>query len=1139
MFNIYHSNNLDVQKSILCRLLALEPQSDPFTPDTILVQSPGMAQWLQLKLAEENGIAANFHFPMPASFIWQQYVDNLPNVAEQSHFSKDSMTWRLMHLLENTDFQPILHYLNNVPESAQQKRYQLARKVADLFDQYLVYRPNWIAAWEQKQDELVLTEILRQQKQADDKLKAQITEDVQWQGTLWRALVEDINLSTQNGAQAHHRANLHRQYLSLNSYKNLPKRIFIFGISALPKTYLETFAAMSEHCDVHLFFNNPSQYYWGDIVDEKFAQKLALKKLSHFEQSTQVEIFSAEKLAQYQAGQQEWTAEQECLSIGNPLLATWGKLGRDFFYLLSELDTQDIQANTELNGSTLLTQIQRKILHLSPSEANSLTLAEQDQSLTFHACHSPMREVEVLHDYLLQCFQSDSNLTPKDIVVMVADIDRYAPYIQAVFGQYQRKFWHKKSGEMRYDNRYIPFSISDETLSESDVLLATFLNLLRLKDSKFSAEDVLALLDIPAIRTRFEMSLDDLEQLRHWVKDSGIRFGLLSNNTENQSTEQNLNSWQSGLERLLLGFAMREENGVWQQNYLGVDSSYGLKSQLVGALAAFIEALQRWHNVLLQSYQIEKWQEFLTALLHDFFAPETQTAEMLSYIDTKIQQITELLQDLNVDEPLSAEVMVDLLTEKLNEQSNSLKFLVGRVSFCTLLPMRSIPFKVVCLLGMNEQDYPRQQSPNSFDLMQYHRQKGDRFRRDDDRYLFLEALLAAEERLYISYIGQSIVDNTPLEPSVLVNQLLDYLAENLPAQGENAGGKSLITRHSMTAFSPENFSKNHRTFAREWAEIRNDEQTLPDFVQTMAHDSTNQHIHVEITQLIKFVQNPVQFFFEQQLGVYFRDQEEDIADSENFQLNQLDMYNIRQDLLTQVTPDFETYFNRLRLKGVLPRGEFAQVYAQEVRSEIEMFLPILQKYHQQTAESRYVDLSIEVGDKIVHLTGYLTNLFATNQRVVWRAGAHKDNYVIENWLYFLIQAVAENLSPANNTPAPIFYGREKGELSGKSFAVDENFDPLSVLKQYLQSYLASEQRMVLAVTKEIAKYLKNMNDSTASLRHIEEIANASSYGEYDSSDIYWQRVLKQTANLTDYVDEINACTSSWFQAMTDTLISVK
>ena len=471
MFYIYHSNDLDVQKDILLTLMEQIP-SDPFVPETIMVQSQGMAQWLQLQIAEKKGIAANLKFPLPASFIWQQYVDNLPNVAEQSQFAKDAMAWRLMTLIPQANVAQLNAYLQSSSASEQQKRYQLALKIADLFDQYLVYRPDWIAAWERGDNVYIEQQIKNQKLTEHEKLFQQIQQDIQWQGELWRALVADVQAQHEESA-VQHRAKLHNAYLNLlqqQAPRNLPARLFVFGISALPKTYLETLVAMSTHCDIHLFFNNPSREYWGDIVDQQFAQKLALKQRQAWK--------SAEKntalLSNISAPTEE-TQDGELLQVGNPLLATWGKLGRDFFYLLSQVDGTDIQFFTELTGMSLLSQVQNRILNLKPNKTALLTLAPNDRTLTCHACHSPMREVEVLHDYLLQLFQQEPTLTPKDIVVMVADIDQYTPYIQAVFGQYQRY------SQGRLESRFIPFSISDGKLSENDVLLAAFLSLLKLK----------------------------------------------------------------------------------------------------------------------------------------------------------------------------------------------------------------------------------------------------------------------------------------------------------------------------------------------------------------------------------------------------------------------------------------------------------------------------------------------------------------------------------------------------------------------------------------------------------------------------------------------------------------------------------
>lgn len=1099
MFYIYHSNDLDVQKDILLHLME-QHGNDPFQPETIMVQSPGMAQWLQLQIAEKTGIAANLSFPLPASFIWQQYVDNLPQVSQQNQFSKEAMAWRLMRLIPQANVPQLNRYLQSSTQSEQQKRYQLALKIADLFDQYLVYRPDWIAAWERGDDSYISQQISAQQTSHRENLLQQIQQAIYWQGDLWRALVADIRHHSPDKV-IQHRANLHDDYLALlknHQPRNLPARLFVFGISALPKTYLETLVAMADHCDVHLFFNNPSREYWGDIVDPTFLQKLSLKQRIEWKSP---EKFTALLSDLYKST--ERTQDDELLQTGHPLLATWGKLGRDFFYLLSQIDGQDIQFFTELAETSLLSQLQNRILNLTPNQKALLNYTENDRTLSFHSCHSPMREVEVLHDYLLQLFQQQPELTPKDIVVMVADIDRYTPYIQAVFGQYQR----------HNDSRSIPFSISDGKLSENDVLLATFLSLLKLKESQFSAEDVLALLDIPAIREQFHISLQDLETIRHWVKDAEIRFGL----NEQDGVMRNFNSWQAGIERMLLGFALREENSIWQDS-LGFDNTYGLKGQLVGLLAAFLARLQQWQQDLQAEYSMEKWQLILTALVDDFFAPNEINLDILLYIKDSIQQLSDLLAELHFEQAISIDVLADAMAARLDENDHSQKFLVGKVNFCTLLPMRAIPFKVVCLLGMNNEDYPRQQTPNSFDLMQYHRQKGDRLRRDDDRYLFLEALLAAQQYLYISYVGRSITDNQVREPSVLVSQLLDYINENL------VDGQLQVQQHSMTIFSPENFSETHRTFAKEWLPLVNRQSVrIADFATPCEQSVTEKIERIEFSQLVQFVRHPVRYFFEKQLGVYFYDDEELISDSENFTLDGLDKYAIKDSMLSYEQSELDYFFQKQKLKGVLPRAEFATIFEQKVRSEMMPFQLALQQYISQPPQTEWHELTIQTSQGDILLHGALDQLFGDNkQRVTWRVGSMKDSFRIENWLAYLWQ-----VATTEREQSPLFYTKDKG-VSAHSFKTVDKSTALELLQIYVESYVQGIHHIQLIPTDNLSKWLKLTPESAVeNLSVLSELAQGDGY--HSHGDMYWARVFMQT-NEWDWQGMLST-TKAWFERM--------
>ncbi|BFU59566.1 MULTISPECIES: exodeoxyribonuclease V subunit gamma [Rodentibacter] len=1118
MFIVYYSNQLEKQKEILAEVFKNLLPEDPFQQDIILVQSPGMAQWLQMALAKKNGISANLTFPMPATFIWQLYADNLPAVALQNPFDKDAMMWRLMDLIPDfltlESFAPLRHYLASSHHSEQYKRYQLSRKIADLFDQYLVYRPEWIFAWEREEDENITVQIKMQQSHLNETLLQQIQDNVAWQGILWRALVAKVKADL--GDQAMHRAALHEQFLSLlnnkERAKKLPERIFIFGISALPTAYLSILQAMSSEVDIHLFFNNPSQEYWGDLRDLRMDYLRSRMRRDYQKQNEIRPLFSVGQISQLEKGDLETTYHDENLQIGNPLLAAWGKMGRDFLYTLvrdeERVETYSVNAYEDISNSTLLGQLQSHILHL---ENRPLKIEKNDRTLSIHSCHSAMREVEVLRDYLLGLFNQDPTLTPKDIVVMVADINQYTPYIQAIFGQ--------KNGNAPL----IPFSISDNKLSESDVLVSSYLTLLRLKESTFSAEEILTLLDVPAMRERFNISLSDLPLVREWVADAGIRFGL-----QKQQNGVNFNSWQAGLERMVLGYAMREEHGVWQES-LGLDSSYGLKGLLAGKLSHFFSVLSAWYEELQHTHSMEKWREILTALLTDFFVQNEETKDTLFYIQEKINEIAELLAELHFDTPLQADVIADVMTIKLEEAPNSLKFLAGNVNFCTLLPMRSVPFKVVCLLGMNEADYPRTQTPNSFDLMQYHHQKGDRVRRDDDRYLFLEALLAARDYCYISYIGRSIIDNQPKAPSVLVTQLLDYVNHS-----QTDEQKIVVQQHSMTAFSPNNFKNTEnfdRSFADKWLPMAKIDASAQQKEFIVKMDNKENITEIELDRFVSFVENPVKFFFEKQLGVYFRDEDDRIADSENFVLSGLDKYALNNALIYTDEDKFDEYFAQARVKGVLPRAQFGKVAAETVRDTVLEFKEKIEELGKPHNASIDFNLDVLWGDKTqsVRLFGYMENLFEGEQVIEWRFADYKERYRIRPWLYYLLRLVTQN-----NAMPPILITKDK-RIEFSPITPEAALDQLRI---YVQAYLQSQFEIQLIPTvdkitdfivrEESAVYFESI------LEKLKKLAEDNKFGNHTKkADPYWARVLAQTTkfekeeNLAVLIEQ----TKNWFGLM--------
>ncbi|WP_461538016.1 exodeoxyribonuclease V subunit gamma [Spongorhabdus nitratireducens] len=935
MLTVHHSNQLDVLKDLLVSLIQRDPIQDPFTDEQILVQSPGMAQWLRLELAKSLGIAAGTAFPLPASFIWEMFKRTLPGVPARSAFTKDSMTWKLVTLLptllDQEAFAPLRHYLEDDPDGI--RCYQLAGKIADTYDQYLVYRPDWVLDWEAGDD------------------RTDITADQPWQPILWRALVKH----TADLGQSHwHRANLYEQFTQQLQKKTatgvLPKRLFVFGISALPPNYVEALKALGEHIEVHLMITNPCRYYWGDIKDPKYLARLDARLLP---------------------SSQKTSAAGEA---GNPLLASMGKLGRDYLHQLYELPAGEIDAFVDIDRDNLLANIQADILNLEDNTevSSPFTIKDNDHSLSLHSCHSPMREVEVLHDHLLGLLEQNPALTPKDIVVMMPDVDSYSPCVQAVFGSAP-------------EQRFIPFSVSDLSTTTEHPVLEGLLHLLSLNTSRASAPELLELLEIPAILDRFGLTSGDFELLREWVPSAGIRWGL---NEDHQTScdlpARNSNTWAFGLRRMLLGYAMPEAAGLYQDIY-PFEASQGMAAERIGRLASFIEQIEYLSETLEQPRSAPDWILYINQLLESFFTPEAHEYP-LDRVRRHLEELKQQLEDAGYTDTLPLPVLFDYLNERLSNERGSQRFLAGQVNFCTLMPMRSIPFKIVCLLGMNDGAYPRSLPPTGFDLIARHTQRGDRSRRDDDRYLFLEALLSARQQLYISYVGRSIRDDSERTPSVLVTELLDYccrsctLESDIDASDKQISAK-LLQQHTLQPFSPECFKPDHQSYAAEWlpAAISQNAESTEYTTEFLNQELPAAEVvkELELSELLRFYRNPCKYFFNRRLKVWFEAEDETLEEQEPFNLDGLQRYQILGGLLESQLKHGNTdgYEAALQASGQLPHGHFGDILLDDQKETITEMSKELLPAIQNPVDDIEVDLELQTKQGSVRLTGWLRGCY--------------------------------------------------------------------------------------------------------------------------------------------------------------------
>lgn len=1050
MFTVYHSNQLDLLKTLAAWQIENQPLRDPFQSEVVLVQSPGMAQWLQMSLATQFGIAANIDFPLPASFIWDMFVRVLPGIPKESAFNKASMSWKLMailpEMLTHPEFAMLQHYLTDDGDG--RKLFQLASRVADLYDQYLVYRPDWLNAWEK-----------------GDRIDG-LGEAQQWQAPLWAALVAYTH---RLGQPEWHRANLYARFISTLEKSTtrppgLPDRVFICGISALPPVYLQALQALGRHIDIHLLFTNPCRHYWGDIQDYAFLAKLQNRRRQHFEHKRESTLFRQDDATSLfnEAGEQQ---------LSNPLLASWGKLGRDNLFLLSQMESREIDAFVDIEPTTLLQSLQRDLLELEDNAVLGLKAEEwqnsrhkrlldpEDRSVSLHLCHSPQREVEVLQDRLLEIMEKDPAISPRDIIVMVSDIDAYTPFIQAVFGNAPAE-------------RYLPFAISDRRASQAHPALQAFLALLSLPDSRFPCEEVLALLEVPAVAERFMIDEEGLKRLRFWVGEAGIRWGLDDETVRNlELPPTGQHTWHFGLTRMLLGYAMNSEAGDWQ-GVLPYDESSGLIAELTGNLADLLMRMRRWREQLSLPRPLEEWLPLCRELLQDFFAGDADTEVALALIEEQWQQTINYGIQSGYQQAVPLSLLRDELTARLDQERISQRFLAGPVNFCTLMPMRSIPFKVVCLLGMNDGVYPRTLAPLGFDLMSQQPKKGDRSRRDDDRYLFLEALNSAQQQLYISYIGRTIQDNSERFPSVLVSELVEYISQSfcLPEDRDrdvDSSAKAVEAHlkhlHSRTPFAAENFTPEaeYRSYAAEWLPAAKASGVAhPPFMQPLPPLAVGE---LNLEQLTSFWRHPVRAFFSQRLGVSFRLEETELPDAEPFTLDNLSRYQVNTLLLNTLIEGEpgEPLYARQRAAGNLPYGAYGELFWQE---QLEEMSGLAERVREQRRESTSREINLPVGG--IQLTGWLSHI-QEDGLLRWRPGHLNYTDGLALWLEHLVYC------SLGGSGSSRMYGRKESQWCFPALPEEQ---ALGWLEHYVSGYLQGMSAPLLLLPKTGGAWLDTSYD---------------------------------------------------------------
>ncbi|MFA7229849.1 MAG: exodeoxyribonuclease V subunit gamma [Victivallaceae bacterium] len=1030
-FHLVSGNRMEMLAEDLAGRLKKSCGKATLAPETVVVQSRGMERWLQLKLAEQNGIAGNIDFPFPRTFVSKYVFQPLlkQRGGIEDDFSPAVYAWKIFdklpELTEKYDvFSTLKHYIEHDDTSL--KAYQLAEKIAGLFEQYQIFRPDVAAQWDRGQNPLGAID------------------QSGWQWKLWQELRQRAGGNTF--------ASLYRELLQCVYPEIYPgqntqtpdfeplkqlKRVFFFGFSSIPPAFLDILLAVSKYIEVYFYYLNPCAGEWQYDLSEK-------KRLQLFLGDARSLVEKADYKESFAGIKPDDQLEELCSGSGNSLLSSLGTQGREFFGLLNTTDeTPDAIFEPVDNAGTLLQKLQRDVQeNTEPSQDGAReTVLPTDRSIQIHSCHSPMREVETLFENLTAMFDRDHTLLPKDILVLCPAIDIYAPFIEAVF--------KSRSAD---DPRWCFVTVADRSSLSSSQEAETFIAILELCNGRFTAPEVLEILETPAVAAAFNLDEDNLAIMRQWINSANISWGIDGEfRQETTGIAFDDQSWRAGIDRMLAGFAFGGETddsgrlfeSDSEHAVLPLFCCEGNQTEILGSLNVFIEKLFLLRKMLYGKAEIDLsgelperlasawWEVVLHRIIHDFFSEATEFSSGSGLLREAITGVLNNIKQSDFSGEITPEIMLSVLRKHFEVTPAGGGFLRGGITFCEARPMRSIPARIVCMLGMDEKSFPRPQNHISFDLMSLRPRFGDRSARNDDRFLFLETLLSARDCFYLSYVGQGVKDNESLPPSIMLSELLDYIGGNYVYPNSDKISQRLTTRHPLQAFSwkyfipaaekakikaetgvviPDNLISYSAENCRAAATLF-EPRRVPTFISDELFEIPEELLTISLDDLCRFFINPSKYFLEKRLNIFPAIQDiPELPTREMFELDGLAKYQLAETILRENLADWNqldkkelqsVLLKRFHAAGALPVGEWGNNLFNELLGDFFPFSDVVASFGGKKLEPAVAE---ETFDNGVSLSVRFDDLFSSGgdaRQLLFKFAKFKEKDLIKGMIYHL------------------------------------------------------------------------------------------------------------------------------------------
>ena len=954
MLHVHRAERADGLVDALGRLLR-EPLADPFAAEVVAVPTRGMERWLTQRMSgclgvtegRMDGVCANVEFPSPRRLVADAVAAASGIEPDGDPWLVEHAVWPLLDVVGDCLGEPWLQSLAahlgagdaERDESRRSRRLSAVRHIADLFDRYGLHRPEMVRAWALSED--------------SDGAGRALPDEALWQAELWRRLRGAIAIP----APAERLEEACARLRDEPGLVNLPARLSLFGLTRLPAGRLAVLRALAAHRDVHLFLLHPSPLSWEQVAAVR-AQLPAVVRRSEDVTAT---------------------------LASNSLLASWGQDARELQLVVGAGPEQvDHHHAVEHPGETLLARIQADVRADRAAPGEPLpgeqelrpVLDPDDRSVQVHACHGRARQVEVARDAILHMLQDDPSLEPRDVIVMCPDIEAFAPLIHATFGV--GALLADDDPDDALSDTGVPdlrVRLADRALRQTNPVLGVVAQLLDLTGARLTASQVLDFADRDPIRRRFGFDDDDLARIQEWIADSGVRWGLDAAHRAPFKLESlAAGTWRAGLDRLLVGVAMTEDGHRLYEGVLAIDDVESGAIDLAGRFAELVDRLGAALDALSASKTVAGWAEAIAAAADALTATSTrdgwQRAQLQRLLDDVVEQ-ARAGGRADATTLLPAEVRA-LFAERLQGRPTRANFRTGHLTICTLVPMRSVPHRVVCLLGLDDGAFPRKAQRDGDDLMLADPYVGDRDARTEDRQMLLDALLAATDRLIITYTGNDERTNTPRPPAVPVGELLDIVDRTVRVEGDDDARTRIVVRHPLQPFDPRNFEPGLVVRERPWSFDRvaldgacamvGPRAGEEAFLRAPLADAAGPV--VELDGLVRFAERPVRAFLRQRLGISVADYDEDVADALPVELDNLELWAVGQRLVDGLLAgaELDACVAAELARGTLPPGALGAQVIDRVRPTVQDIAAQAARLLGAAGEPGSVEVNALIGD---------------------------------------------------------------------------------------------------------------------------------------------------------------------------------